>query len=219
MRPCGLRGPDAARRRHARPGDPAVNATRDLLPHLPNGHQVVLAELGHTNSFWSYEPKASARLINTFFETGKVDTSLYTPAKVDFTPDVTHAALGKGFAATMLALPVVVLLSLLLLWRRVSRRGRIGRVASVLLRSLYTVVAGLSGWFAGVIVVLVAFPATPLDDPVLAIASVGVPIGLLVHLASTDRAKRVHLRWVSVMAGALIGAHFGFQVRRDWPPC
>ena len=40
---------DAARRRHARLRDAAaVNATRELLPHLPNGHQVVLSELGHS---------------------------------------------------------------------------------------------------------------------------------------------------------------------------
>ena len=60
---------------------PAVNATRDLLPHLPNGRQVVLSELGHTNSFWTEQPKASTRLLNTFFDTGKVDTSLYSAAE------------------------------------------------------------------------------------------------------------------------------------------
>ena len=85
---------------------PPKFATQELLPHLRNGHQVVLAELGHADTFWSYEPKASTRLLNTFFDSGKVDTSLYTPAKVDFTPDVTQTALGKGFAGTMLGLPV-----------------------------------------------------------------------------------------------------------------
>ena len=57
---------------------PARNATRELLPYLPNGHQVVLSELGHTTSFWNYEPKASTRLLNAFFDDGKVDKSLYT---------------------------------------------------------------------------------------------------------------------------------------------
>ena len=28
-------------------------ATRDLLPHLPNGHQVVLHDLGHSGDFWA----------------------------------------------------------------------------------------------------------------------------------------------------------------------
>src|SRR5205823_3516094 len=74
---------------------PAVNATKELLPHLPNGRQVVLSELGHSTSFWTYQPKASTRLLNAFLDSGKVDTSLYTRAKVDFIPDVTYAALGK----------------------------------------------------------------------------------------------------------------------------
>ena len=35
-------------------------ATRDLLPHLPNGRQVVLPGLGHTDDVWAFEPAASA---------------------------------------------------------------------------------------------------------------------------------------------------------------
>ena len=57
---------------------PPQNATRELLPHLPNGRQVVLPGLGHTDDFWSYEPEASSRLINTYLDSGRVDTSLYT---------------------------------------------------------------------------------------------------------------------------------------------
>jgi RND superfamily putative drug exporter len=190
---------------------PAVNATRELLPHLPNGHQVVLSELGHTTSFWTYEPEASRRLLNTFLDSGKVDRSLYTPAKVDFTPEVTHTALGKGFAATMIALPVIVLLSLLLMWRRSRKRGRIGRKASAVFRSAFTLVLGLGGWFAGVIVVLVAFPSVPLDDVLLAVLSIGVPIALGVYLAwvDRDRPKGFGLAWT--VAGALAGAWLGFQ--------
>src|SRR5436190_16934625 len=75
---------------------PPQVATKELLPYLPNGHQVVLAELGHTTSFWSEQPKASTRLLNAFLDTGKVDNSLYTHEAVKFTPDVTQTALGKG---------------------------------------------------------------------------------------------------------------------------
>ena len=38
-------------------------ATRDLLPHLPNGHQVVLHDLGHSGDFWTYQPEAGKRLV------------------------------------------------------------------------------------------------------------------------------------------------------------
>ena len=170
---------------------PAVNATRELLPHLPNGRQVVLSELGHTTSFWNYEPDAQKRLLNTFLDTGKVDRSLYTPAKVDFTPEVTHTALGKGFAGTMLALPAIVLLSLLLMWRRSRKRGRIGRKASVLLRSVYTLILGLGGWFGGVSSRSVALPSLPLDSAFLAVLSIGVPVGLGIYLAWADRRSSV----------------------------
>ena len=63
---------------------------------------------------------------------------------------MTHTALGKGFAAhDARRCPLIVLLSLLLMWRRSRKRGRIGRTASVLLRSVYTLVLGLGGWFGG----------------------------------------------------------------------
>jgi uncharacterized membrane protein YdfJ with MMPL/SSD domain/pimeloyl-ACP methyl ester carboxylesterase len=184
---------------------------QELLPHLRNGKKVLLAEMGHSGTFWSYEPKASTRLLNTYFDSGKVDTSLYTPAKVDFTPDVGHTGLGKGFAGTFYGLPVIALLSLLLLRRRSRKRGRIGRTASVLLRSVFPVVLGLAGWLAGVVVVLLAFPTVPLDDATLAVLSIGVPIGLGIYLAWVDRNRRKRFGLAWAMVGALAGAVLGFQ--------
>jgi len=58
---------------------PAQNATKELLPHLPNGHQVILSGLGHVDDFDAYEPSASTQLLTTFYATGQVDTSRYTP--------------------------------------------------------------------------------------------------------------------------------------------
>ena len=70
---------------------PPQNATRELLPHLPNGHQVVLPNLGHADDFWAYEPDASTRLIDTYLDSGRVDTSLYThqPASTSAPPPAT----------------------------------------------------------------------------------------------------------------------------------
>jgi pimeloyl-ACP methyl ester carboxylesterase len=193
---------------------PAVNATRELLPHLPNGNQVVLAELGHSTSFWNEQPKASTRLLNAFLDTGQVDDSLYTHQAVDFTPAVTHTALGKGFAGTMLGLALLVPVSLLLMWRRVRRRGGFGRKASVALRSVYLLVLGLGGWFTGVLIVLVAMPTVPIDDELLAALSIGAPIGLGTYLAWVDRdwsAKDKTVGLAGATAGALVGAWLGFH--------
>jgi hypothetical protein len=74
---------------------PAQNATRELLPNLANGHQVLLAGLGHTDDFWSYEQKAGNQLINTFYDSGRVDDSLYSHISVDFEPSVTQGAIAR----------------------------------------------------------------------------------------------------------------------------
>ena len=37
---------------------PPQNATRKLLPHLSNGHEVVLPDIGHTDDFWTYQTPA-----------------------------------------------------------------------------------------------------------------------------------------------------------------
>ena len=55
-----------------------------LLPQLTNGAQVILKDMGHTESFWQSQPEARARLLETFFSTGEVDSSLYTDQPVSF---------------------------------------------------------------------------------------------------------------------------------------
>ena len=69
---------------------PAQNATKELLPHLSNGHQVILPGLGHVDDFESYEPSASTQLLTTFYATGRVDTSRYTPNVVSFATSSTQ---------------------------------------------------------------------------------------------------------------------------------
>src|SRR6266536_914033 len=162
---------------------PPQIATKELLPYLPNGHQVVLAGIGHTTSFWAEQPKAGSHLINTFFGSGRIDRSLYKPTSVDFTPDVTQTALGKGIAGAMVGLALLTVLSLLAMAWRAHKRGRFGRKAGATLRSLYPIVLGLGGWFLGVMIVITTMPGVPLDDELLAALSVGSPIGLGIYLA------------------------------------
>ena len=92
---------------------PPQIATKELLPYLPNGRQVVLAGIGHTTSFWTEQPEASSHLINTFLDSGRVDQSLYKPTRVDFTPEVTQTALAKGIAGSMVGFALLAVLSLL----------------------------------------------------------------------------------------------------------
>ena len=193
---------------------PPQVATKELLPYLPNGQQVVLADLGHADSFWNEQPKASTRLLNTFLDSGKVDDSLYMHQAVDFTPDVTQTALGKGLGWAMMSFALLVPLSLLLMWRRVHKRGGFGRKASAALRSVYLLVLGLGGWLTGLMIVLVAFPRVPLADPLLAVLSIGTPIALGTYLAwiNPNRPARATIIGIAVAtAGAFVGAWLGFH--------
>ena len=185
-----------------------------LLPYLPNGHQVVLSELGHTTDFWTYEPAASTRLLTTFFDSGRVDDSLYTHRAIDFTPDVTHTALTKGIGGAMIGFPVVAVLSLMFMALRVRNRGGFGRKASVALRSAYPLVLGLGGWFLGALIVLWALPTVALDDELLGVLSIGAPIGLGIYLAWVNRgcpARAKTAGFIAAAAGAIVGAWLGFH--------
>jgi pimeloyl-ACP methyl ester carboxylesterase len=193
---------------------PPQIATKELLPYLPNGHQVVLAGIGHTTSFWTQQRKAGSHLINTFFDSGRVDDSRYKPTTVDFTPDVTQTALGKGIGGGMVGFALLTVLSLLWMARRVHKRGHFGRKAGATLRSLYPIVLGLGGWFLGVMIVITTMPGTPLDDELLAAFPVGVPVGLCIYFAWLNRGWAAQTKvtgFAAAVGGALVGAWLGFH--------
>ena len=192
---------------------PPQVATKQLLPKLPNGHQVVLSGIGHTTSFWTEQREAGSRLVNTFFDSGRVDDSLYEPMSVDFTPEVTQTALGKGFAGSMVGLALLTVLLLLWLARRAYKRG-FGRKAGATLRLLSPIVLGLGGWFLGVLIVLTTMPGIPLDDELLAALSIGVPIGLGAYFAWVKRdwsTMTTITGFAAATGGALVGSWLGFN--------
>jgi TAP-like protein len=193
---------------------PPQVATKELLPYLPNGHQVVLPGFGHSTSFWTEQPEAGTHLINAFLDQGRVDDSLYKPQKVDFTPEVTQTALGKGIAGTMVGLALLTVLSLLWMPGRVHKRGRFGRKTSATLRSLYPIVLGFGGWFLGALIVITTMPSVPLDNELLAAFSIGLPIGLGIYCAWVDRDWSATIKgtgFAAATGAALVGAWLGFN--------
>ena len=86
----------------------------------------MLDGFGHSTTFWTEQPEAGTRLVNTFLDSGRVDDSLYEPQPVDFTPEVTQTALAKGIAGTMAGLALLTVLSLLWLPLRVGRAAASG---------------------------------------------------------------------------------------------
>ncbi|MGO9159437.1 MAG: alpha/beta hydrolase [Streptosporangiaceae bacterium] len=192
---------------------PAQNATKELLPHLRNGHQVILSGLGHVDDFWSYESSASTQLLTTFYDTGQVDTSRYTPNRVSFATPVTQAAIAKDLLAAMIGFAVLAALSLLWVARRVRKHGAAGRMTSVATRTIVPLVLGLGGWLGAALVVLALWPALSLSSELLGILAISVPIALGLYLGWThrdwDRATK-SLGLLAATAGALLGGWLGF---------
>ena len=114
----------------------------------------------------------------------------------------------------MTGLAVLTVVSLLLMWWRLRRRGRFGRTASALLRSVYPLILGLGGWFLAVLIVLTTSSTIPIEDQLLAVVSIGVPIGLGIYLAWVNRDRRSNANTLGVAAavgGGLAGAWLGFN--------
>ena len=196
---------------------PAQNATKELLPHLSNGHQVILSGLGHVDDFFSYEPSASTQLLTTFYATGQVDTSRYTPNDVSFATSDTQTGIAEKALATMVVVALVAVLWLVVLAIRIRRRGGTGRKTGAWIRSAGPIVFGLGGWFLGALLILRfwLWPSQPLDDQLLAVVSTAVPIWLGVYAGwvCTDTPKAMRPKGIGAAGvGALVGAVLGYHV-------
>jgi pimeloyl-ACP methyl ester carboxylesterase len=101
---------------------PPQFATNELLPHLPNGRQVILAEMGHTEDVRNVQPEATERLLTSFYDTGAADDSLFTYAPMDFHVGMGFPAMAKIGLGVVAALIIVVAVVVWLVVRRISRR-------------------------------------------------------------------------------------------------
>jgi pimeloyl-ACP methyl ester carboxylesterase len=194
---------------------PAQNATKELLPHLSNGHQVILSGLGHADDFWYYEPKASTQLLTTFYATGQVDTSRYTANVVSFTTAQSQTAIAEDLLGAMVGFALLAVLWLMGLGIRIRRRGGTGSKTGPWIRSAGPIVIGLGGWFLGALLVLRFWPSQPLDSELLAVASIAVPIWLGVYAGwlRTDTPKVMRVKGIGAAGvGAVVGAALGFHV-------
>jgi pimeloyl-ACP methyl ester carboxylesterase len=200
---------------------PPQIATEELLPSLPNGHQVVLPGFGHTLTVFTEQPEASTHLINTFYDSGRVDDSLYVAHDVDFTPPpMTFGSVARIAVAALLALGALTVISLILMARRVQRRGRFGPVSGALLRSVYPAVLGLGGWSLGALLVLTAMPAVRIDNQLLIVVGAGVPVGLGIYWAWVHRDWLARPKTIGLglaLAAALVGAWLGYQALGGFP--
>lgn len=76
---------------------------------MTNGEQVILEDIGHSDSIWASQPEARAHLITTFFDTGEVDASLYEHQAVDFAIDRSWSDLMRIFIMIIIAVVTLVI--------------------------------------------------------------------------------------------------------------
>lgn len=187
-------------------------ARTQLLPHLPNGHEVVLPGFAHTPSFWHVQPEAGTRLVTTYFDSGQVDASGYVPVKVGFSSPSTLGTLAKQVLAILVVLCLAAILTLVLTWWRVHAKGAIGSPARLVLRTAVPVLQGLGGWAIGCLVVLTALPTLRIDNRLVVVVSIASAVGLGVLLAWRRRdvaGRTTALGSVLALTGALAGAWVG----------
>ena len=94
---------------------PSEFATNELLPHLPNGRQVILKECGHVGDVWGVHRDATQKMVASFYATGIPDTSAnkYVPMNFEVGwgfPGIAKTALG---VVTFL---VAIILTGILFW-------------------------------------------------------------------------------------------------------
>jgi hypothetical protein len=103
-----------------------AQAGEELLPYLSNGEQVILKDSGHASTFWNSQPEARAHMLNTFFDTGQVDASLYTYQPLDFHVGRGWPRLAKILVAVLVLIVVTVVAAVWSVTCRVQRT-RVGR--------------------------------------------------------------------------------------------
>ena len=92
---------------------PPEFATKELLPCLAHGEQVILSECGHVNDMWYVNMENTRLLLSSFYKTGVPNTSLNAYVPMDFSvswgfPKLAKLALG-GVALLILTLGAVII--------------------------------------------------------------------------------------------------------------
>ncbi|MFJ9425480.1 alpha/beta hydrolase [Streptomyces sp. NPDC101249] len=196
---------------------PPVNATKELLPSLSRGSEVIVPGIGHTADFWQQQPEAATHLLTTFYDSGRVDSSRFERRPVDFTAVPMSMSLIAGvLLAAVTGGPLLGLLALALLARRRRGRGAPGRRAGLWIRLLGTVPLGLAGWLLGLLFAWTLAPQWFLTSLPVVVPGTGLLVGLGVYLArpaedadGTHRATAPALVLVGGWLGALLGALAG----------
>lgn len=92
---------------------PAEFATRELLPCLTRGRQIILSDCGHVGDVWNVNAANTRLMLTSFYKTGVPDVSLNSHVPMDFRvswgfPRIAKAAVG-GTVLIVFALAALIL--------------------------------------------------------------------------------------------------------------
>lgn len=101
---------------------PAEFATRELLPYLKNGRQVIVSECGHVNDVLYVKPYNSRLLLTSFYNTGVVDESMNSYVPMDFSVSWSFPTIAKTALGTIVFVGLVLVVVVVWLIRKYRKR-------------------------------------------------------------------------------------------------
>jgi len=103
---------------------PAENVERELVPLFPNGHHVVMAEMGHVGDLWKASPAQTKKILTTFLEEGAVSQEPPRVLPMNFEVNVGFPVLAKLVVGGGALIVILAATGLAWLTRRLVRRAR-----------------------------------------------------------------------------------------------
>lgn len=86
---------------------PPENASRELLPQMPNAKQIILEDMAHVDDLMYLQKDNFDRLVSEYFDTGKAEGALFRKDLVSFNIPVSFNGIAKALY------PIVLILRLL----------------------------------------------------------------------------------------------------------
>lgn len=97
-------------------------ALDEARPYWHKAQMVLLPEFSHVNDEYTLQQTAFERLITSYLDTGVGDDSLYVYEPLQFKAKVSNTMIAKVLAVAVIVLPVLIILGIAALVRRVGRK-------------------------------------------------------------------------------------------------
>jgi pimeloyl-ACP methyl ester carboxylesterase len=96
---------------------PAEYATKEFLPYLKNGKQIILSEYGHVGDVVYLDKENTRHILSSFYQTGAVDTSMNVYKPMDFTVNWGFPTLAKVAIGAMAVIGTAAIIGIVVLVR------------------------------------------------------------------------------------------------------